>query len=382
MSYSRKRKNSLNFGQETNKLQNRSTIIQSNASIFKFPKYDQYRFTNTKDFAIEPNLKEGEERELQINSDYLYIKKNIIDNNNNFYNNPLFKLIENGFIVSIGITKIYNIDYYKYHFYRPLKDLRKYTKHEQPRKNDNSLNENDCLQFAETISVVYQNLINPVTPDNKKLFDDIIQAKTTPPALFTINNEKFGESDIQNINYVNNIDNNNKNHNAIPNNGELYAIVRKEIVFGSAPYHVAFVIYSDNNINITLEAEADNKDDYLPKFCMYDRNPQGYTFHKRWSGELDKIYYEEENNVDYLVRYETLYNNAETIVLYSRPLEEFKYEFEKEQQTNNKKASVKSASIKSKSRTPSSAIKSTRKSLKYKYSVKNNSKKRLSMITE
>lgn len=344
-----------------------SQIIASNASILKLPKYDQYRFTNNKDFVIEPISNAGQEREFQINSNYLYIKKNIIDSIHQ-NNNPLFKLIENGFVVSIGIKKIYNIDYYQYQFYRELKDLRKYTKQDQPRKNDNSLNENDCLQFAETISVVYQNLINPVNPNNKELFDHIIKAKTTPPALFTINNEKFGESDIQNIDYVNKINNNNKNHNAIPNNGELYAIVRKEIVFGSAPYHVAFVIYSDNNVNITLEAEADNKDDYLPKFCMYDKNHQGFTFHKRWSGELDKIYYEEENNIDYLVRYETLYNNAETIVLHSRPLVEFYSEFEKEQQSKS--------ILKPKNRIPSSAIKSTRKSLKPKYSPKNNSKKR------
>jgi len=231
--------------------------------------------------------------------------------------------------------------------------------------------------------VVYQNLINPVNPNNKELFDNIIKAKTTPPALITINNEKFGESDIQNIDYINKINNNNKNHNAIPSNGELYAIVRKEIVLGSAPYHVAFVIYSDDNVNITLEAEADNKDDYLPKFCMYDKNHQGYTFHKRWSGELDKILYEEENNQDYLIRYETLYNNAETIVLHNRPLVEFYHEFEKEQESNNKKKTyVKSASIKPrskprsiKSKIQSSAFKTKRKSLKLKYSPKNNSKK-------
>jgi hypothetical protein len=350
-------------------MKTQSQIIASNASILKFPKYDQYTFTNNKDFVIEPISNEGQEREFQINSNYLYIKKNIIDSIQQ-NNNPLFKLIENGFILSIGIKKIYNIHYYQYQFYRQLKDLRKYTKQDQPRKNDNSLNENDCLQFAETISMVYQNLINPVNQNNKELFDDIIKAKTTPPALFTINNEKFGESDIQNIDYVNKINNDNKNHNALPNNGELYAIVRKEIVVGSAPYHVAFVIYSDDNINITLEAEADNKDDYLPKFCMYDRNPQGFTFHKRWSGELDNILYEEENNQDYLIRYQTLYNNAETIVLHNRPLVEFYSEFEKEQQSN--------VILKSKSKKTSSSTKSSRKSLIPKYLPKNQSKKRLS----
>jgi hypothetical protein len=379
---------------------------------------DIFTFIENKNFAIKPN-----KNELQIYSDFLYIKENFSDNNSS----PLYKFINSGFIVEDNSDLP---EYKKYKFYRSLRDLRKFNK--KGKEIGVSLNENDCLKFAESISMAYQNNNNP-----KDLFDQMIKADESPSALKMTNNVLFGDES-----YDKNIDNlkiiSVKNDNAIPIQGELYTIVNKIIketdlgnmiidyfdeddfkqrgltkeldisngVLDSmktvmtdkiieksnAPYHVAFVIYTHNGVNITLEAEADNESDYLPKFCFYDTNPSGLTFHKRWSGKLDYIISKSEqgfrlDNHGNKDRYETLYNNAETIVLYSRPLDEFKYEFEKEQQSNNKKTSVKSAtikksSIKPKSRIPSSAIKSTRKSLKPKYSPKNNSKKRLSKINE
>ena len=320
--------------------------------------------------------------------------------------------------------------YKKYKFYRSLRDLRKFNK--KGKEIGVSLNENDCLKFAESISMAYQNNNNP-----KDLFDQMIKADESPSALKMTNNVLFGdesyEKNIENLKIISV-----KNDYAIPTQGELYTIVNKIIketdvenmiinyfdeddfkrrgltkeldisngVLDSMkttmtykiiektnpPYHVAFVIYTHNGVNITLEAEADNESDYLPKFCFYDTDPSGLTFHKRWSGKLDYIMSKSEeefrfDNDGNKERYETLYNNAETIVLHSRPLDEFKYEFEQEQQLNIKKTSVKSAtikksSIKSKSRIPSSAIKSSRKTLKPNYSLKNHSKKRLSKIIE
>jgi hypothetical protein len=98
---------------------------------------------------------------------------------------------------------------------------------------------------------------------------------------------------------------------AIPKNGETYAIVRTKVVADKSPYHIAFVLYTHNNVNITLEAEADNRNDYQPKFCLYDTNPDGHTFHRRWSGELFK----NDTSTAGSDRYNSLYNNGETIVL-------------------------------------------------------------------
>ena len=107
-----------------------------------------------------------------------------------------------------------------------------------------------------------------------------------------------------------------KNNLAVPTNGESYAIVRKKIFSGNAPYHIAFVLYTQNNVNITLEAEADNKNDYTPKFGFYDITPNGKTFHRRWSAEM----YKDSTDLDKQFRYNVLYNNGETIVLKTRKL--------------------------------------------------------------
>jgi hypothetical protein len=99
------------------------------------------------------------------------------------------------------------------------------------------------------------------------------------------------------------------NDAAIPNQGELYAIVRTKSIRNRSSYHIAYVIYSDDRINITIEAEADNETQYQPKFCLYDKNPLGNTFHKRWTGEL----YKRSDRVNYL------YKNGVTVVLTMRP---------------------------------------------------------------
>jgi hypothetical protein len=51
----------------------------------------------------------------------------------------------------------------------------------------------------------------------------------------------------------------------------------------SAPYHIAYVIYTHQNVNITLEASADAGNLYYPEFSFYDINPNGNTFHKKYS---------------------------------------------------------------------------------------------------
>jgi hypothetical protein len=78
---------------------------------------------------------------------------------------------------------------------------------------------------------------------------------------------------------------NNNNNEANPQPGEAYAIVRKTNVKKASPYHIAFVIYRDDKINITLEAEADASATYTPHFSFYDTNSKGCTFHHFWSEE-------------------------------------------------------------------------------------------------
>jgi hypothetical protein len=104
------------------------------------------------------------------------------------------------------------------------------------------------------------------------------------------------------------------NNKAVPASGQSYAIVREKVNQNTA-YHVAFVVYRHGNVNITLEAEADNGNGYMPKFCFYDIPPvpnqrsMGNTFHRRWSAELYPM------TTD---RYRLLYYNGTTIVLESR----------------------------------------------------------------
>jgi hypothetical protein len=92
---------------------------------------------------------------------------------------------------------------------------------------------------------------------------------------------------------------NDMNNTAFPEPGEAYAIIRRKLVVGSAPYHIAFVLYSHNGVNITLEANADDGSEYYPRFGFYDTKK---TFHKMFV---------------------ELYDNGTTIVLRSRSVDDF-----------------------------------------------------------
>jgi hypothetical protein len=120
--------------------------------------------------------------------------------------------------------------------------------------------------------------------------------------------------------FLKQIPNSGKNNNAIPLKGESYAIVRKNLIDDEAPYHIAFVLYTHQNINITLEAAADAGNEYYPRFCFYDINPNGLTFHKF-------------NSTGYL--------NGETIVLKTRDINTILKEIDNEIAKNNMKNSKK-----------------------------------------
>lgn len=258
----------------------------------------KYRFTPDGLFAIDYKTN---------NSEYLYIKKdevaNILSNSS-----ALSNLMNHYFIVvdDLEPTKILTMrrsgldipdTYHKYKFYRKLIDQRKYDENGKlVDPNDPSLNENDCLRFSECISIASQK------PDMNP-FNALIQNDDYPPVLRVSRSDKekqFGQSDKLNIGLLKQIPETEKNNYAIPSNGQSYAIVRKKIIDDSAPFHIAFVLYTHQDINITLEASADAGNEYYPKFGFYDTNPDGFTFHKLLS---------------------THYTNGETIVLESRDID-------------------------------------------------------------
>lgn len=163
--------------------------------------------------------------------------------------------------------------------------------------------------------------------------NDSYQTSILQSLSTTNKNNKIGVSDNNNINILKKISYENKNNNAIPEQGQNYGMIRMKIKKDSAPYHFSHVIYTDNNVNINLEAEADNGNDYKPKFCFYDTNQEGYTFYKRWSGYFDKY--------DYPKRYSALYTNGNTIILDCRDIDTINDEILKEAEEKIKKAKAK-----------------------------------------
>jgi hypothetical protein len=272
------------------------------------------RFTiiNNGKFAIRPrDSYDDNDPEEQTYSPDLYIKEGFeleLDESS-----PLKKFMNMGLIVEYtnappkkGFTA--------YRFFRPLEDSMNFSKSGKvlktalkpmvPDEPDPIIkNENDCLKFGEAMGIA-------IRSGDIDYVIRHLQTDVTKPELCVINKPTmlFGDDDDININLykkTRSIDN-----KAIPNPGEAYAIVRREIVLKRAPYHIAFVIYQENGINITLEAEADAGREYLPHFAFYDTNPNGYTFHRRWAGDLPG---------DTVERKEVLYNNGNTIILQPTP---------------------------------------------------------------
>jgi hypothetical protein len=296
-------------------------------------KIGEYTFTKDGVFAIKPikPIIPGyiTSAELQTTSNFLYIRSDYVTSKSIDMNTALGKLFTNGFIVATGKTptlvfKRGGLDmpslYTEYKFYRPLKDERVYV-NDIPTDDDISINENDCLKFGECLTVASQT-------GDKSRFNNMVQANTNPSVLQSSTTDKqFGETDKTNIKIAKETVPGKKNNFAVPQNGQSYAIIRTKLIDNSAPYHIAFVVYTHASVNITLEAEADNGNDYQPKFCFYDTEPSGHTFHRRWSAELYKDAID-ENGIN---RYNMLYNNGETIVLASRKIGDVLKEIKREE---------------------------------------------------
>jgi hypothetical protein len=274
-------------------------------------KIGRYLFTKDKIFGIQPIPERNKYAEYQIYSTDLYVLDEYV-----IYmmesGSALANLIIAGIIVYEGKVDIrrggLDIRYRIYRFYKQLSDERKYTEDGLPDYEDStSVNENDCLKFGECLTFANQTL-------NKPLMERLLKTDKSPPVLQTVHTGKiFGESDKKNVTLLKDLRESETDNYAVPVSGQCYAIVRKKIA-KNTPYHIAFVLHTHAGVNITLEAEADNGADYQPRFCLYDINPDGNTFHKNWSAELYKTSSEEDDRV----RYDALYNNGMTIVLKSR----------------------------------------------------------------
>lgn len=275
-----------------------------NTSIKKFGKYS---YTPDRIFAIENDI--GGD---SIGSEYLFINPSYnIEANTALWYLINKKLIEKNGVSNIG-TRTSPLLYDTYRFYRQLRDERKRDKKRRFIDDDEKLNENDCMKFGECLSLT-------VNTNDTSIFDNTIQKNSTPPVFRAKGTLlSFGEDHETNEKILGIIPNDKKDNNAIPVNGETYAIVRQGYYIG-APYHIAFVLYSHENINITIEASADSGEVYFPRFGFYDTIPQNKnTFHNFW-----KVYYE----------------NSHTIVLEKRDINVVLQEIENENIEESKRSS-------------------------------------------
>uniref|UniRef100_A0A6C0DQJ8 Uncharacterized protein n=1 Tax=viral metagenome TaxID=1070528 RepID=A0A6C0DQJ8_9ZZZZ len=235
----------------------------------------EYVFTSDYNIAVKPQkVADG----LYEDSEYIYIKQNFDIREES----PLFNLIKSQFIIKDGEETIKRVikkkvlgvlrnrlvtnQYDRYKFHRMIYDLR-YVKNEEgeydiTEATENEKNENDCLKFGECLTVA--NYTNDISFFNKQ-----IEQSEGPPVLkprdaypeFTA---LFGEeSDEKNIEILSHIPENKKDNNAVPSEGELYAIVRdnyeKGVDENKSPYHIAYVLYSHKGVNVTLDVAADKK---------------------------------------------------------------------------------------------------------------------------
>lgn len=129
----------------------------------------------------------------------------------------------------------------------------------QFKKNDKKrgIEYNDCLRIAEELTCGIKNY-------DKE--ESILKEKYT--------GRIFGEDDQENENIAKKLSSSTKNKRLINNNarpevGETYAIIRKKTEEEENPYHIAHVLFNDDDTNITLEANAGNPDLKYPEFEIY-----------------------------------------------------------------------------------------------------------------
>jgi len=265
---------------------------------------DGVRLIKDGDFAIITEKPDEDSlREFQTYSKSLFIKDQFLIEPSSV----LYKLIHLGLIVPSGEKKIFNgFSYTGYQFFRPLSDKRVFDSDGKLIGEESDyVNENDCLKFAEAMSIasLYGSTKNDV-------LSHLASNDSEPVFAVKGTDIKFGESDSVNVSINSRLRRSadiKKDDNAIPASGDAYTIIRDSTKKSQSPYHASFVVYYDesNKVSITLEAEASDKDtEYLPRFSFYDTEPSAFTFHKRWLGTLDEK-----------SRRDALYYNGHTYIL-------------------------------------------------------------------
>ena len=301
--------------------------METNTNIITFYEEDEIKYMFTNDLMIGIKIIDDSPSH---DSQHLYINQNFVIDPLS----PLAKFIDYGLIIKVGpvdtFVKQHKSDaptvelYYmkdgvnnkiegtflKYRFFRKLIDKR-FTKTGQfiAKEGKEYYNENDCLHFSEFLTMTHALEPNQfICPFPYTYETSVLKAKV--PHIIILDKHIFGISDEENIK-ISKLKTLQKDNNAIPEPGESYAIVRKELKDANM-YHIAFCLYSHNGVNITLEANADNGRLYLPTFNLYDRNPDNQiTFHKTYS---------------------SVYDNSTTIVLKQRNIEHILNEIVQEEE--------------------------------------------------
>jgi hypothetical protein len=136
---------------------------------------------------------------------------------------------------------------------------------------------NDCLRMAEELTCGIANY-------NEKV--SVLKEKITGLAFgYQYGQNSKIASRLKHKTYENRV-----NDNALPNVGETYAIIRTSTKEGENPYHIAHVLFNDGDTNITLEANAGNKDLKYPEFEIYGfKNDGTYkTFYSTYKDIYEK----------------------------------------------------------------------------------------------
>lgn len=219
--------------------------------------------------------------------DVLFIDQDYIENIRP--DSPLYRMMHEGQIKKATDKPLDN-GLIGYKYYKKLVSVSdKYTeaKNDANKKKINQFPhlENDCLGFAECLSRGFTHIpTDTAVLQSKHLTEltDIIDCEYSRD-----NKPIFGESDEKNIQIAIQTDTKYTNNNAVPGQGEAYAIVAIMPTYNDGditPFHAATVIYqtTDGKTNITLEAFADSKDQY-PRFKLYTTDPDSEdTFHNNW----------------------------------------------------------------------------------------------------
>lgn len=148
--------------------------------------------------------------------------------------------------------------------------LKDYTKFSLNKQYEIKGEKNDCLLFAERVS------LNDLKYNKSASVFSVELGKTS---------KKFGKSDRDNsqiVSYTRNYGvKRDRLHNFTvnPDIGDAYSMVPYEIPVdsGTCPYHVATVVFKDGDTNITIEADAGIKLD-KPIFDMYSVSLFKYSF--------------------------------------------------------------------------------------------------------